>query len=89
MSWRVAVAVPQLKGGLAQQLPPAGQVGGKRPQKANHQRLAKAGGWEAQQIDGVGAVEIGQRLGELPHQGQGQQAPQQQPEQGAEGREEQ
>ena len=40
---------------------------------------------EAQQIDGVGAIEIGQRLGELPHQGEGQEDPQQQPEQSAEG----
>jgi len=80
---RPTVAVPQFKGGLAQQLPPAGQVGGERPQNADDHRLAKARGGEAQQIDGVGAIKVGQRLGELPHQSQGQEASQQQPEQGA------
>ncbi|MNF80384.1 hypothetical protein D3C84_626290 [compost metagenome] len=70
---------------MAQQLPPAGEVGGKGASQAYQQRLDEAGGGEAQQVDGIGAIKVGQRLGELPHEGQRQQAAEQQPEQGAYG----
>ena len=68
---------------MAQQLPPAGQVGGQRAEQSDQQRLEQAHRREAQQVNGVGPIEIGQRLGQLPHQRQRQQAAEQHPEQGA------